>query len=244
VSFSQRVVDLPTKEKVVGVLVLLCLILGTLTRPLVTHFDPELAVKAAVNRAEHRIQADPQAADEPHVDPWGQPLGWGGPYVTSWGRDRSPEVVSMEDEEVEPGDDVTVELEDLHGPADTFVAWSREAFFLLALLLAWSIRAPGLHSPRSPGLVPELLRAAVLASPPAGIGLVLVRWATREPWATPLRSDWALPVLSKPFALGASLVVLCYLVALGVRLRRAPRSHTDGDVDHLEAGTGDSGSGS
>ena len=179
--------------------------------------DPELAIGAAVER-------------EAEVDPWGNP----------WDA-RETGTFSL-------GPDGTVSADDLQCPAPTpgglahWISWSRELALLVAGGLVWLALTLSLTLDlRSRSRVIEGLRALLLASLPALLGVGALAWGADlgQAWGVPdpppqLRDaaaqltglSPALPLHpALPWAIGWS--GLCLLAAAGLRRRRPLQQTAD-----------------
>lgn len=150
------------------------LLLAPVVRPLGEALSLELRLGAAT--AAFTLPGPAGPGETLAADPWGNPL-----VATSGAPVPVPGAVTFisrgPDGRLGTGDDVVLSadavaagLQLVHAPLN---------LVFLAVIVAWCLRGPWVHTPRSPTWWRELGRAAVVASVPTPLAFVVLAWAFR-----------------------------------------------------------------
>ena len=115
------------------------------------------------------------------------------------------------------------------GGSDTLALWlgrGREICLMLALTIAWFLRAPFLRSPRSPRVLVEMGKALVVASFPALLLGVAATWIAENALDLDLDDFEVLGVQPTPvsfrLAIASAAFLPLTLLVLYARSRRTP----------------------
>lgn len=214
--------------------------------------SPTIAVSASYDRDLAEIEETltlrgvPTRKEEVGEDPWGNP------YVDDFFEDvddGSYAICSRGPngrDEGGRGDDVVI-YPPFRDPTlvGFLLGWSRELLLGFATLLSWCLALPRAWKHRAPDLRRDVFRSLGVALPPAvGVSMTL-HWARRQEWwgTTPIDLQSDLPLVPLPVATFGTILLLCFLVALFVRLGRPlPVSADDygrvssTDADHPDRG--------